>query len=108
MTKWEPISFDKLYDLIIQTETDLMGEVENLWKLIRIPPEKWQEKEYGEEGEVFWVVAIFGKEVIWYNDIEDGFDIGEYAEYGRLLRYSGGQNHLMDLIKTIHGRIKFS
>jgi hypothetical protein len=108
MTTWQPISFDELYDLIIHTESQLMGELENLWKLIRILPEKWQHKTYCTESSGFWVVAIFGREVIWYNDIEGGFDIGEYNQYGYLLHYSSGQNHLIDLIKLVHGRIEHS
>jgi hypothetical protein len=107
MTTWQPIPFNELFDLIIQTESQLMGDLERLWKLIRITPEKWQEETYGKEGGGFWVVAIFGNSVIWYNDIEEGFDIGEYSQYGQLLEYSGGQNQLIDLLKIVHGQITF-
>lgn len=107
MNTWQPISFNELYDEIIQTESRLMGELERLWKLIRIVPEKWQEEVYGKEGGGFWVVAIFGREIIWYNDIEGGFDIGEYSQYGHLLRYSAGQHYLIDLIRSVHGRIEY-
>ncbi|AEV96454.1 hypothetical protein Niako_0052 [Niastella koreensis GR20-10] len=47
---WEPISFNELYDKIITTENRLTGELANFWKLIKIEPEKWQEKQYGKEG----------------------------------------------------------
>jgi hypothetical protein len=105
MSKLDSASFNELYDLIIQTESELYSELESLWRLIRIPPEKWKVKEYGE-GYNFWVVAIFGREVIWYNDIEGGFYIGEYAEYGRAFSLISGQQNLTDMIQIVHGRIK--
>ena len=54
---WKPITFEKLYDLIIATENQLMGEQQNFWRLVKIEPEKWQENEFGNEGGGFWVVA---------------------------------------------------
>ena len=74
MEEWEPISLNELFDEIQKTEKDLDGELKNFWDLIKIDPIKWEEKEYGEMGEGFWVVAICGNKVIWFNDIEEGFN----------------------------------
>ncbi len=35
-----------------------------LWKDISIKPNKWQEVEYGEEGNGFWAVAIKENNVV--------------------------------------------
>ena len=65
-----------------------------LWETIKISPEKWREESYGEEGGGFWVVAIFGNSVIWYNDIEEGFNRSSYSTYGTIGEYFGNQDEL--------------
>lgn len=44
-----------------------------------LPIERRYKKYYGDEGNGFWVVAIYGKNIIWYNDIEDGYPSGGHA-----------------------------
>lgn len=103
---WTPISFENLYSEIIATENLLIGELEGFWKLICIDPEKWQEKQYGEEGGGFWVVAICGRKVIWYNDIEEGFNVSNYSKYGEIDEYWCNQSELVDAITQLHSCIK--
>lgn len=43
----------------------------HFWQSIKIEPEKWAEKDFGDEVGGFWVVAVHKDKVIWYNDIED-------------------------------------
>ena len=104
---WTPISFEELYDKIIMTEQRLMAENEGFWKLIRILPEKWQEEQYGAEGGGFWVVAICGRRVIWYNDIEEGFNISKYHKYGKVDEYWCNQSDLDDTITQLLACMKF-
>lgn len=104
---WTPISFDELYDIVITTEKDLYGELENFWKLIRIIPEKWQESTYGKESGGFWVVAICGRRVIWYNDIEEGFNISQYHRYGEIDGYWCNQSELSVSIEQLLSLLKF-
>lgn len=61
---------------------------------LRIVPEKWLQHPYGDDGEGFWVVAIVGRTVIWYNDIEDGFNRSSYAAYGQFEDYWCNQDEL--------------
>lgn len=77
------------------------GSAARLWKLISIKPEKWQEKKYGEEGGGFWVVAIFGQRVMWYNDIEEGFNTSRYHQYGLIDEYWCDQLTLHEAIVTM-------
>ncbi len=74
--------------------------------VLKIKPQKWQEEEYGGEGEGFWVVAIFGTEVIYYNDIEEGFNISEYENYGHIKEYWCNQSELDWVIIELYERIK--
>ena len=65
-----------------------------LWEAIRIDPEKWQQHPYGDTGNGFWAVALIGRTVIWYNDIEEGFNRSRYATYGQIEDYWCNQDEL--------------
>lgn len=103
---WKPISLNELEINILKGELELKGELLNFWNLIKIEPQKWQEKEYGEEGGGFWVVAIFGNEVIYYNDIEEGFNISHYETYGHIKEYWCNQSELNWTIIGLYERIR--
>ena len=65
-----------------------------LWQTIRIEPEKWQQHPYGDPGSGFWAVALVGRTVIWYNDIEEGFNRSCYSKYGTIDDYWCNQDEL--------------
>jgi hypothetical protein len=48
-----------------------------------IAPQKWSQFPYGDEGGGFWAV-VFGSKVLWYNAIEDRFNVSHFAEPGRI------------------------
>lgn len=102
---WTPITELELYDKIQKTESLLQGYLWNFWKLIQIEPEKWQEEEFGKEGGGFWVVGICGWRVIWYNDIEDGFNISTYQIYGKIEEYLCNQYELNDVVYQLYSFI---
>ncbi|RWW99989.1 hypothetical protein [Flavobacterium cerinum] len=91
---WEPISLEELYFEIQKTVPELKDELLIFWEQIKIEPEKWQELLYGNDGGGFWVVAIFGEKVIWYNDIEEGFNISDYDTPNYILEYGTEQDEL--------------
>lgn len=103
---WKPVTLNKLEESVLKGVLELEGELLNFWNLIKIAPQKWQEKEYGNEGGGFWVVAIFGNEVIYYNDIEDGFNISPYENYGHIKEYRCNQSELNSTIIGLYERIK--
>jgi len=103
---WKPISLTDLKNLILKGELELSDEQLNFWDLIKIEPEKWDEKDYGTEGGGFWVVAVLGRQVIWYNDIEDGFNISRYTKYGRIDEYQCNQVELNWSVTALMDRIK--
>ncbi len=72
-----------------------------LWKDISIKPNKWQEVEYGEEGNGFWAVAIKENNVIWYNNIEEGFNISAFNDHGVIDGYNAEQDELQWTIKKV-------
>lgn len=91
---WEPISETELWDKIIRAEGRMSPQVLRLWQAIKIPPEKWAEQTYGAVGGGFWVVAVIGSRVIWFNDIEDGFNCSSYVVAGKLSEYFCNQDEL--------------
>ena len=102
---WEPISEDDLIDNINHAVARMTDVQLNLWALIRIKPTKWSEVNYGAEGGGFWAVGIIGKNVIWFNDIEWGFNRSPFFEYGAIGDYRCNQDELeyqlQDLIEFI-------
>jgi hypothetical protein len=63
MTEWKQISLSDLYDQIQKTETDLNGELWNFWRLIKIDPIKWTEKQYGKAGGGFGLWQFVGQKL---------------------------------------------
>ena len=104
---WEPITLEKLYDEILRAEEGMRGELLRFWELIKIFPEKWAQESYGKEGGGFWVVAVCGRRIIWYNDIEEGFNISLYQRYGEFEEYWCNQDGLQWPVKQMLSIIKF-
>lgn len=91
---WQPISEASLWDLISAAEIRMNPQQASLWKVVHVSPHKWEEKSFGKPGDGFWVVAIIGATVIWYNDIEDGFSRSRYTSFGTIDEYWCNQDEL--------------
>ncbi len=91
---WNPISEVDLWTLINEAEGRMTVSQARLWEAIRVQPQKWNEMTYGMAGGGFWVVGIIGETVIWYNDIEDGFNRSRYVSLGTISEYLCNQDAL--------------
>ena len=98
---WRPTSLEELVADMAESEERMDTSLLRLWAAIRLPPAKWQQEPWGNEGGGFWVVGVFGSRVLWYNDIEEGFNISEYSTHGVIDRYSCEQQDLRDAVLTI-------
>ena len=108
MDEWRPISEEALLARIEQGRVRMSGPELNLWEAIRILPQKWNQVPYGNEGCGFWVVGIIGTTVLWYNDIEDGFNRSRLTAFGTIDDYWCNQDELevavRDILNTLnHG-----
>ena len=95
---WQPISKTELLEKIAHGEVNMSPSQLQFWETNRIPPQKWRLHPWGDQGEGFWVVAIIGKTVLWYNDIEDGFNHSQYTTHGVIDEYWCAQDELQHLI----------
>jgi hypothetical protein len=103
---WAPISEVGLSELIIKAVSGLDTTNGRLWKLIRLKPEKWQCHPWGDKGGGFWVVGLIGEQVIWYNDIEDGFNISHYDKIGEISEYWCNQDELQHTLYGLFDKIQ--
>lgn len=87
MVEWEPISERELRARISQGQARMTAPQLSLWEAIRIEPEKWRQHPYGDQGGGFWAVALIGHTVLWYNDIENGFNRSRFTRYGTIDDY---------------------
>jgi len=84
---WIPITEEALMARIGQGYARMTQPQQRLWDAIRIDPEKWQQHPYGDAGGGFWAVGLVGRTVIWYNDLEDGFNRSVYSIHGQFDDY---------------------
>lgn len=94
MTDWKPISLTELQEIIDNCYSKMSLEQRSYWESIAIKPIKWDADEYGKEREGFWVVGMISNRVIWYNDIEEGFNISKYSKVGKIDEYEAEQDEL--------------
>jgi hypothetical protein len=103
---WQPIELDDLLETIRDSQVAMEPATRHLWDLIRIDPVKWQQHPWGDEGGGFWVVALFGRRVLWYNDIEHGFNISKYTSPGVIAEYCCNQDDLGDALWALQTELE--
>ena len=96
---WEPLSDEALASLIEAAEAGMDPALERFWRRIKVRPEKWQLPPWGDLGGGFWVVAVLGQECLWYNDIEDGFNVSRFEVFGRIPDYWCNQAELLACVR---------
>jgi hypothetical protein len=94
MSAWTPIPEIEIWEMMNAAWDRMSLAQRRLWEVIRIDPVKWQQEPYGTQGGGFWVVGIYGQKVIWYNDIEGGFNRSRWSTPGRLDEYWCNQDQL--------------
>ncbi|WP_337177218.1 hypothetical protein [Paludisphaera sp.] len=77
-----------------------------LWDMVRVPPTKWRQSPWGDLGGGFWAVGLIGRQVIWYNDLEGGFNVSPYAEFGTIAKYWCNQDELHHVIWRLRQQIE--
>jgi hypothetical protein len=100
------ITLDEIHELVCASETLMSSTEQRLWNLARIHPAKWRQEPWANAGDGVWVVGILGRQVIWYNDIECGFNISHYVSYGTIEQYFCNQDELHYVISALCRQIE--
>ncbi|MFK8031758.1 MAG: hypothetical protein AB8G18_16095 [Gammaproteobacteria bacterium] len=103
---WTPISRTDIVRLIDSACERMSVEQQRVWKSVRIAPEKWNQNPWGKKGNGFWVVGLIGNTVIWFNDIEEGFNRSTYIAYGQINEYLCNQDDLEWTVQNIINEIQ--
>ena len=98
---WQPISEASLWDEINRAEARMTPQQARLWSAIRILPEKWRQAPYGAAGGGFWAVGLLGTIVLWYNDIEDGFNCSRWTRHGVIDEFWCNQDDLERAVQRL-------
>ncbi|WP_218569289.1 hypothetical protein [Pseudomonas sp. F(2018)] len=91
---WQPIQLHELKALIAQQVVECSPETCALFEANAIAPQKWALSSWGNDGGGFWAIAIIGKTVLWYNDIEEGFNTSSFTHEGTIEQYWCNQDTL--------------
>lgn len=100
---WTAITESELTTLITEGVAAMEPPARWLWSLVRIRPVKWQLTPWGDMGGGFWAVGVLGEHVIWFNDIEWGFNISRYESFGVIAEYWCNQDELQH---TMYGLLR--
>jgi hypothetical protein len=103
---WTPLEEAQLATLIADAVALMEPSARSLWKLVHVWPVKWQLHPWGDEGGGFWIVGIIGQNVIWYNDIEHGFNISRYEVLGDIAEYWCNQDELNHTMHALQKQIE--
>jgi hypothetical protein len=98
---WTPITEEDLGEQIVFGENAMDVALLPMWHAIRVKPTKWELHPWGDEGGGFWIVAVFGQYVLWFNDIEWGFNLSRYSTFGKIDEYCCNQDELQHSIYQI-------
>jgi hypothetical protein len=64
--------------------SECSAEEQAFFEECRVPPRKWAQSPWGDRGGGFWVVARYRQKVLWFNDIEYGFNVSRFENEGRI------------------------
>ena len=104
---WEPITSEELSLEISKGEKEMSSANFQFWNEIKFTPTKWAEYEFGDEGGGFWAVAKYKNFVLYYNDIEEGFNISEFEKDREIKEYGAEQDELQFALIKLRKLIEY-
>jgi hypothetical protein len=100
------MTVDELNAYVADDEKRLDAADAQLWRRVRVTPAKWKLHPWGDALGGFWVVGIVGQQVIWLNEIEGGFNISSYTEYGTIDQYWCNDDELVHAMRALRGELE--
>lgn len=96
-----PLSREQIVAMIATGLARYDEDVQTTWAQIQIEPEKWRCSPWGDDGGGFWAVAVVDDQVLWYNDIEEGFNRSVFSERGTIGQYGCSQASITDVLDDL-------
>ena len=93
METWEPISAAELEELVAHQLNECPPQLAALFEKHRVPPFRAPIMRNGRMEHVF-VVARRGNEVMYFEDVEDGFNFSPLSAEGHILEHWCNQHEL--------------
>ena len=81
---WRPLTREELQRTVERELADCTDEQRAYFNIVAFEPTKWSQTPYGDEGDGFWAIAAHHNRVLWYNDIEEGFNVSAFTEWGTI------------------------
>ncbi len=104
---WQPMSLADLHALLCHELAQCSDEERQFFARVSIEPAKWGLAPRGNEGGGFWAVAVHQDRVLWWNDLEDGFNVSRFDVLGQIPRgeYWCNQDELRCALPRLRGDI---
>ena len=96
---WCPVPREELDTRIADELSRLDKSSCEQWERMRVEPVKWRCSPWGADGGRFWVVAEHDGLVVWFNDIEDGFNTSRIEMRGVIAEYRCDQTTLAEVLE---------
>jgi len=102
---WQPIALKDLQELIKRELAECDPAQRTFFLQVQMPPSKWSQAPWGSEGGGFWVIATHQERALWYNDIEDGFNVSRFTSAGVIPadEYWCNQDSLGQALRNLSG-----
>jgi hypothetical protein len=81
---WRPITLEDLRGRIRSGLSHADDELRSFYERVACEPTKWRQHPWGDPGGGFWIVAVHEDRVLWFNDIEEGFNVSRFEAAGRI------------------------
>ena len=84
--EWAPVNQEQLRSILERDLARCSVELRAFFARIAIPPVRWKQSPWGDSSGGFWAVATYEGQVLWYNDIEEGFNVSRFVRAGEIPR----------------------
>ncbi len=93
MDKWKPINKEELILIISEQLSDCTSIQKSIFIKYSVPIKQYDIKRNNKNEQVF-VVAIKDNEVLYYEDVEEGFNFSHLSDDGTIKEHWCDQNEL--------------
>ena len=81
---WTPLSLTELREIIARDLAACSNEERAYFETVAFEPTRWLQSPYGDDSGGFWANAADQDRVLWYNDIEEGFNVSRFTTWGTI------------------------